>query len=87
MRLPRITTRRWMITVAVVALLLYLERRRRSFESLAAFRLWPGVASTRHNPNLRLKKITLWHWDLARKYRYAAQYPWLPVEPDPPEPE
>jgi hypothetical protein len=27
------------------------------------------------------------HASLARKYEHAAQYPWLPVEPDPPEPE
>jgi hypothetical protein len=24
---------------------------------------------------------------LVRKYKYAARHPWLPVEPDPPEPE
>ncbi len=24
---------------------------------------------------------------MAQKYEYAASYPWLPVEPDPPEPE
>jgi hypothetical protein len=24
---------------------------------------------------------------LAAKYKHAARYPWLPVEPDPPEPE
>jgi hypothetical protein len=27
------------------------------------------------------------HSSLARKYEHAAQYPWLPVEPDPPEPD
>jgi hypothetical protein len=27
------------------------------------------------------------HASLARKYEHAALYPWLPVEPDPPEPE
>jgi hypothetical protein len=27
------------------------------------------------------------HTLLARKYERAACYPWLPVEPDPPEPE
>ena len=27
------------------------------------------------------------HASLARKYERAARYPWLPVEPDPPEPE
>ncbi len=25
--------------------------------------------------------------ELARKYERAARYPWLPVEPDPPEPQ
>jgi hypothetical protein len=28
-----------------------------------------------------------YHASLARKYEHAARYPWLPVEPDPPEPE
>jgi hypothetical protein len=28
-----------------------------------------------------------WHFDLTMKYWRAARYPWLPVEPDPPEPE
>ena len=26
------------------------------------------------------------HASLVRKYEHAARYPWLPVEPDPPEP-
>jgi FtsZ-interacting cell division protein ZipA len=28
-----------------------------------------------------------YHRDLAEKYERAARYPWLPVAPDPPEPE
>ncbi len=28
-----------------------------------------------------------YHAAMARKYEHAAGYPWLPVEPDPPEPE
>jgi hypothetical protein len=32
-------------------------------------------------------KSSAWHAALAEKYRQAALYPWLPVEPDPPEPE
>ncbi len=28
-----------------------------------------------------------YHSDLRRKYDYAARYPWMPVAPDPPEPE
>jgi hypothetical protein len=27
-----------------------------------------------------------YHAAMARKYRHAARYPWLPVEPDPPNP-
>ena len=32
-------------------------------------------------------KAAEWHKPLAEKYRHAARYPWLPVEPDPPPPE
>ena len=28
-----------------------------------------------------------WHWEMLRKYARAAHHPWLPVVPDPPEPE
>jgi hypothetical protein len=35
----------------------------------------------------RLERIAPYHDVLARKYERAARYPWLPVEPDPPEPE
>jgi len=31
-------------------------------------------------------KKSEWHRKLYSKYRLAAGYPWLPVEPDPPEP-
>jgi hypothetical protein len=31
--------------------------------------------------------VASWHEALAAKYRRAARYPWLPVEPDPPGPE
>jgi hypothetical protein len=44
--------------------------------------------------NLEMRPVTgvvrlrdLWHMAMARKYRRATRYPWLPVEPDPPEPE
>lgn len=36
--------------------------------------------------DLRSRRIA--HYDsLAFKYRHAARYPWLPIAPDPPEPE
>ena len=30
---------------------------------------------------------TRWHLMLRDKYERALRYPWLPIEPDPPEPE
>jgi hypothetical protein len=30
---------------------------------------------------------TAWHAAMRTKYEHAARYPWLPVAPDPPEPE
>jgi hypothetical protein len=35
----------------------------------------------------RLARETAYFGALARKYRHAARYPWLPLEPDPPGPE
>jgi len=38
------------------------------------------------------RQVALWHRQMeyhaamARKYQYVARFPWLPVEPDPPEP-
>ena len=34
-----------------------------------------------------LRRRMDWHCDMWRKYGHAALYPWLPVPPDPPEPE
>jgi hypothetical protein len=28
-----------------------------------------------------------WHGAMAKKYRWAADHPWLPVTPDPPQPK
>jgi hypothetical protein len=104
MRLTRMTTRRWMIVVAIVGLLCLLEHRRRSFESLAAYhqsRLG-GFVIVQSLDDLSLirlfrrdrkplttdeAKVATWHEAMARKYRQAARNPWLPVEPDPPEPQ
>lgn len=105
MRLPRMTTRRWMLAVAVVALLCLLEHRRRTFRSRAAYhqsRLSGLGVALSYDGHLRFykhqdqgikwltnneAKVPAWHEAMARKYRDGARYPWLPVEPDPPEPE
>jgi hypothetical protein len=34
----------------------------------------------------RFKRSAVHHDAMSRKWREAARYPWLPVEPDPPEP-
>ena len=104
MRPPLMTTRRWMVVVAVVALLCLLEHRRRSFESLAAYHqsklarfiIWQSLDDLTvvrlfrrdHKPPATGEaKVATWHEAMARKYRQAARNPWLPVEPDAPEPE
>lgn len=35
----------------------------------------------------RSRRLAGYHATLRRKYERAARYPWLPIEPDPPEPE
>ncbi len=89
MRLPRTTTRRWMVAVAIVAFALVtfvFLRRSAHFMRLAAFhndmaraiRSSPGSGADPKRAD-RLE-------ELARKYERAAARPWLSVEPDPPRP-
>ena len=116
MRLPRMTTRRWMIAGAVVAVMLapdiaaalfrrhlrlrkrgdnhakqegVLTDRARHFEQLAlkfADRK-PGIVVQWRAYAACEAEIGAWHARLEEKYRQAARYPWLAIEPDPPEPE
>ena len=113
MRVPRMTTRRWMIAVAVVGLVIgggvWLKQRRDYFLSLAQSHQKEVASSTARGEALKsrlgctsgmtIEEIMHLHGDydrmmdradhhasLARKYERAARYPWLLVEPDPPEP-
>ena len=128
MRLPRMTTRRWMVAVAVVALAMggvvgvravwqyvaSLDHVRYHAGMEATFRwldqVWPdeeeamahapelteegrrAVGEFRRQMGVLRRQVALWHRKreyhaaMARKYRYVARFPWLPVEPDPPEP-
>jgi hypothetical protein len=113
MRCPRMTTRRWMVAVAVVAVMLaaaalfrrhlsllergdYHERR----ERVQVYRVWVlgdlALALADTNPEAAARErahvafqseIRDRHARLKDKYRHAAHYPWLAIEPDPPEPE
>ena len=114
MRLPRMTTRRWMVVVAVIGLLVgggvRLKRRRDYFLSLARSHAQKMPSSTAEGKALRsrfgstsrmsgeeilllsrdfdrLRNRADHHAALRRKYERAARYPWMSVEPDPPEPE
>ena len=93
MRLPRMTTRRWMVAVAVVVVLMVRIAYAVQLTQLAAYHrrraahLCPaeqrfGRPGCRdevpdHAAAERLGR-------LADRYEYAASFPWLLVEPDPP---
>ena len=97
MRLPRFTTRRLMVLVAVVALAFEAERLLRwrahclmkaEVHADRANDFISGLTEVcfeNETPGMRGRLQR--HWTaLAEKYRRAARYPWLPVAPDPPPP-
>jgi len=92
MRLPRFTLRWLMVAVAVVGislgLVLWMQRRAAEFRKKALF--YEGMTFTmiwrNDAPPPPELAHDLWAGEMATKYRYAAAYPWWPVEPDPPEP-
>ncbi len=93
MRLPRMTTRRWMIVVAVVAVgcaavASLVERRRERFARIAERHVSVFLTPiTRFpDPERRSAKRLDWHSKMADKYLHATRYPWLPLAPDPPKP-
>jgi hypothetical protein len=101
MRLPRITTRRLMVLVAVVAGALYgvhLKRLSRHYQDTAdararhALEVFPQRRTSFEVPYpsyLEYQEQFVrkeYHDALRMKYERVARYPWLPVPPDPPEP-
>jgi hypothetical protein len=90
MRLPRMTTRRWMVAIAVVAVGLADVGRRRHLALLqrAAYHEEIERLVTNTAPQVPANAaIRDLHARLKEKYWRAARYPWLPVRPDPPEPK
>ena len=96
MPLPRarLTVRWMMIGVALAALAIgsMVARSRRMGEVAARH----DAQAIEHSqmmplPNGGLAELLdnrgQWHRAMAEKYRHAARRPWLPVAPDPPEPE
>jgi hypothetical protein len=108
MRLPRMTTRRWMVAVAVMAAGLWvivLGARSHSYairaghhglmeahnrwiiEEYEAGRLFhSGPADQLTVRADRCRRLITYHATLRRNYELASSRPWMPVEPDPPEP-
>jgi hypothetical protein len=113
MKLPRMNTRRWMVAVAIVGILigagLKAGRRSRRFARLASYHsdaaldhfgtqmalggepppLEEGAAEVPGPVRYlrREKALVRYHSALTIKYEHVARYPWLPVTPDPAEPE
>jgi hypothetical protein len=50
-------------------------------------RPWSELASDSRNEAWHLRRVSAREGQLAAKYERAARRPWLPVLPDPPEPE
>jgi hypothetical protein len=87
-----------MIAVAVAAIVLGgglgIPRNRARREWLAGFHragahslmknAEPGTSAIK-DPAIRAQ--LRWHEAMGEKYGWAARYPWLPVGPDPPEPD
>ena len=98
MQLPRMTTRRWMVAIAIVGLVLggaigeyRLKRRRDAFLDRARNEEWWVQTHTGQlsgqmgspSEGLLLEAID-YEAAMVRKYERAARFPWLPVERDPP---
>jgi hypothetical protein len=87
MKRPRFTVRRLMVAVAVAGLLIAGwiegERRRVRFLAIADDHSWGADSAI----GVISREKMAWHETMEGKYERAARYPWLPVPPDPPEPE
>ena len=100
MRLPRMTTRRWMVAVAILAVTISVERTRRRWtfyreqaaSHAASEAVCQGYADAFRGVSGEEDRVeqgdtlATYHALLRRKYEHAAAHPWESVPPDPPEP-
>ena len=99
---PRFTVRRLMVAVAIVGVLLGaslgLQRRRGWLQGLSErHQVRAQLCEVNKFIGEIDRKPAAWiaknharfehHLAMMRKYERAARYPWLPVTPNPPEPE
>jgi hypothetical protein len=97
----RISIRMLMALVAIAALIMaggVLVKRSSEFRALAEEQADSEMASLEYAGDARGERgdpqrvargeqMAAYHRELRIKYERAARYPWLSVEPDPPEPE
>ncbi len=99
MTLPRVrfTIRRLMVAVAAVSISLGLWRLSADRSAKADYHRHRiacsfavadgGVVSRDDQGRIVSPEMSRWHAEMTLKYQRAACFPWLPVLPDPPEPE
>ena len=96
MGLPRMTIRHWLIAVAVIAALLWVaklcERRRELLEraeECSDLRLLDMFETFEpmNEQHFHFHRWNAWLDAVEKKCRFAANHPWLPVEPNPPDAE
>lgn len=90
MRPPQFTVRRMMVLVTIAGVILggaawcvRMHRLSRSYLTRANYYELRYDANPK-NPSAR---VTEWEGQMMMKYQKLAMFPWLPVAPDPPEPE
>ena len=87
---PSLTVGRLMFGVAIAGLALgwsaWMHRRAALFEAEAARHLEVWLTHSPTSPT-RPDPRPAYHAEMSAKYEWAARHPWLPVEPDLPEPE
>ena len=81
---PRFTVRRMMVAVAIGGVVSGVLTRAARFQQLSDYHRSRIILISPPDPRVYR---TLYHMELANKYYYAARHPWLPVTPDPPEPQ
>ena len=103
MRLPRMTTRRWMISVMILATLLgiFVEIKR-ELRLAYQYQLKAKFHALQEDVNQGAEfsgpagmyaysfpnpEVAAYHVKMRRKYETAAARPWKSVEPDPPTPK
>jgi hypothetical protein len=102
MRVLRMTTRRWIVTVVISAGLMGIgvevKRELRCAHDYRRIAEVYGIAETlNHGQSVTFPngttmqgrgsaELATYYMELRRKYERAASRPWLYVEPDPPEP-